>query len=70
MGRIKDLLRHPRTLQEKKANQVWPVRGRRKPKHLVCAWDDIWRSDLGDRCWKRYRKTQYRGGSREGSRRP
>ncbi len=34
------------------------VRGRRKPKHLPNAWDDISRSDT--RNWKAYRKTQWK----------
>ena len=56
MARVKDILRYPKTLQEIKANQDWPVRGRRK--HLPTAWDDQWR-DLS-RNWKKYRKTQYK----------
>jgi len=50
--------RHPKTLNEKKANQDWPVRGRRMSKRLPHFWDDIWNRTT--RCWKKTRKTQYR----------
>ena len=50
--------RHPKTLNEKKANQNWEVRGRRMSKRLPSAWDDVW--SKGTRCWKKTRKTQYR----------
>ncbi len=60
MGRIRDLLKYPRTHQERAANQDWPVRGKRTPRMLPTAWDDQWRSDIEDRSWKRHRKTQYK----------
>lgn len=52
--------RSMRTLQERRANQDWPVRGRRSPRMIPTAWDDIPRLDKDDRSWKRYRKTQYK----------
>lgn len=51
--------RHPKTLQEMKANQDWHVRWRRRSHMLPTAWDDVPRN-RDDRSWKRYRKTQYR----------
>ena len=54
------MFRHPRTLQEMKANQDWPVRGRRKPHRLPHSWDDEYRVDMDDRSWKRHRRTQYK----------
>jgi len=33
---------------------------RPKRKKLPTAWDDRMRSDFDDKCWKRYRKTQYK----------
>lgn len=34
------------------------IRGRRK--HLPSSWDDKCRSDYGIKCWKKYRKTQWK----------
>ena len=51
-------LRHPRTLQEKKENQDSWGRDKRKPKRLPDLYDDI--KKAVQRCWKKYRKTQYR----------
>lgn len=65
-------MRHPRTTQEKRLNEsqlcfirgkrtannlpfISP-RGKRKPKNLVSIWDDIWRSTIYDKCWKRNKK--------------
>jgi hypothetical protein len=53
-------LRNPRTTQERRANQDWPVRGRRLPNRLPEAWDDVPRRDADDRSWKRHRRTQYK----------
>lgn len=57
--------RYPRTTQERRENQeeyfdgvFLPCRGSRKPHRIIEAWDDIPRST--DRCWKRYRQTQYK----------
>ncbi len=66
MAKIKDMLREPKTLQEKKANQDWPVRSKRKWKTLITAWDDQWRSDMEDRSWKRHRRTQYKSRGQNG----
>lgn len=52
--------RHPRTYQESRENQEWDVRPKRKPKNLPSVYDDYHRSDLRDRCWKRFRRTQYK----------
>ena len=61
-------LRHPRTTQERRANQrelysefpdFVPYRGRRASHRLVNAWDDI-PKNRGDRSWKNYRRTQYK----------
>lgn len=55
--------RHPRTHNEQRANAGRlaedgepPIRGRRK--HLVTAWDDIYRRKQHN--WKRQRKTRWR----------
>lgn len=37
-----------------------PVRGARKAKSLPCLWDDHIRSNLDNKNWKRFRKTQYK----------
>jgi len=50
----------PKTTQERKANQDWPVRGRRSPRQLPDEYDDVHRSNIRQRSWKRYRKTQYK----------
>ena len=64
--------RHPRTLSEMRQyfkttcneiDVVIKVRGRRKPKRLPTAWDDIFRSDQG-RSWKHYRKYQWKENNR------
>lgn len=52
--------RHPRTYQEIRENQEWAVRPKRKPKNLPSVYDDYLRSDWDDRCWKRFRRTQYK----------
>ena len=48
-------LRHPHTQQERRENWEY-VRPKRR--RLPTAWDDFFKPE--DRCWKRYRKTQYR----------
>lgn len=53
-------LRNPRTTQEKRANQGGWRRAKRKPKNLPNAWDDILRSDMNHRTWKRHRRTQWK----------
>ena len=53
-------LRHPKTTQERRANQDGYARKKRCLHHLPSAWDDIGRSDWRDRSWKRHRKTQYK----------
>ena len=55
-------LRHPKTTQEKKllcdADISTYTRG--KKKHLPSAYDDLWRSDISDKSWKRQKiKRQY-----------
>lgn len=56
--------RHPQTSNEMRQfykttcnelDVVIKIRGKRRPKHLPTAWDDIFRSDQG-RCWKHNRK--------------
>jgi len=53
-------IRRVRTLQEKRANQEGWCRAKRRPHRLPDSWDDGDRTDWQDRCWKRYRKTQYK----------
>ena len=53
-------LRHPRTTQERRASLDGYCRPRRNIHNLPSAWEDIPRGDLYDRCWKRFRKTQYK----------
>lgn len=59
-------LRHPRTTQERRANQFVrgedrvPIRGRRASHMLPQAYDDIQNKSLRSRNWKRLRGTQYR----------
>lgn len=57
--------RNPKTTQERRNNQnEWvddyfmPIRGSRKPRRLVDAWDDIYIHH--DICWKSFRRTQYK----------
>lgn len=55
-------LRHPKTTQEKRllcdADISTYIRGKRK--HLPSAYDDLWRSDISDKSWKRQKiKRQY-----------
>lgn len=57
-------LRFPHTTQEKRANQELEyVRGKRHPKRLPDAWEDIPTTET--KCWKDKRKTQYRCGKRD-----
>ena len=65
------MFRPVRTANEKRAwdaatdDDGNPVRkNRRKPAELPSEWDDICRSDVDDRCWKRYRRTQHKRASR------
>lgn len=60
-------LRHPRTTQERRANQEGPgerlgrrtwCRAKRRCHRLPNAWDDM--IIYNQKCWKKYRKTQYR----------
>lgn len=58
--------RHPKTANEMRqyfaalCDEDYPVRvrGRRRPHRLPHAWDDYYVHR--ERCWKRYRKTQYK----------
>lgn len=65
------MYRHPRTTQEQRENGkrchvIWiddypiKIRPSRSMSHLPTCWDDIYRNDVRDRSWKKYRKTQYR----------
>ena len=57
--------RHPRTTQEKRQNQDWKyvkVRGKRHPRMLPDAWNDVCRTET--KCWKDKRKKQWRPESR------
>ena len=68
-GYGKTVLRRPRTTQERRAyfhDEIAEydvrVRGRRKPRMLPNAWDDLVRSDiLNHKTWKRHRRTQWKG---------
>jgi len=56
--------RRPRSTQEKRANQDYQtvpyrVRGKRRPRQLPDAWDDIPKANRG-RGWKTTRQTQYK----------
>jgi hypothetical protein len=60
-------LRHPRTTQERRRicgdqadSRYDPMvpEIHRKRRYIPHAWDDIWSE--GQRCWKKYRKTQWR----------
>jgi hypothetical protein len=66
--------RHPHTTQERRENGrrcnggikyydeeiVIYVRASRSFYHLPNVWDELWRGDMLDRNWKRFRKHQYR----------
>jgi hypothetical protein len=55
--------RYPRTTQELRQYYAYPefVRGRRRPRYLPHAWDDIYREICWNhKSWKLYRKTQWR----------
>lgn len=55
--------RSPKTFQERKelANaEEYGIKVRGRRKHLPTNYDDIPHSDHGIKCWKRYRKTQYK----------
>ena len=53
--------RRPKTTAEKRANQdrEWN-RGKRSVRRLPSNWDDLHRSSLEDRSWKKYRKTKWK----------
>ena len=55
-------MRRPKTTQERRWSEAYRkyTRPKRNRRNLVSAWDDIIRSDIYDRNWKRYRKTQYK----------
>ena len=62
------VLRRPRTTQERRAyfhDEIAEygvrIRGRRSAHALPNAWDDICRSDIFTKNWKKQRRTQYRG---------
>jgi len=52
----------PKTTQEKKWSEAHPeyVRAKRNRKNLPDYWDDLTRSDYGDRSWKKFRKKQWK----------
>lgn len=54
--------RRPHTQSERRQNSDPQyrefVRGKRK--NIVTSWDDLHRSDSGDRCWKRQRTTRWK----------
>jgi len=53
------IYRHPKTTQEKRQNQNCKYcRSKRKPQNLFDWYDEIEKHT--DRCWKSYRKTQYK----------
>jgi len=56
-----------KTTQERRWNGAWDdeefapkARAKRVGVNLPCDWDDLPRSDVDIRCWKRYRKTQWK----------
>jgi hypothetical protein len=60
--------RHPHTTQERRWAGAWnddevpvKVRSCRSARNLPSSWDDGLRTCWGDKCWKRYRKHQWRG---------
>lgn len=64
-------LRHPHTTQERRVNgkrsnfivvDGYEIKTRpsRNQINLPSAWDDLLNRSWDDRCWKRYRKTQYK----------
>lgn len=55
-----DVFRRPRTQQERRSWDAEFGRPGRAPRRLPTLWEDTYKSNLGDRCWKRYRATQYR----------
>lgn len=55
----KKYLRRPQTAQEKRANQEGWNRPSRNPHLLPDAWSwEEWRRY--ERCWKKFRRTQYK----------
>jgi hypothetical protein len=59
--------RYVHTLPERRANSVIDAeagepaaRASRRGRSLPSSWDDMVRSDYGDRCWKRHRKHQWK----------
>jgi hypothetical protein len=63
----KTILRRPRTTQERRAyfhDEISEydirIRGRRTPRQLPNAWDDMCRSDIfNHKSWKNHRNTQW-----------
>jgi hypothetical protein len=53
-------LRHPKTTQERRKFDKKYGRRKRCPSRLPDTYDDMPRSDIEDRSWKRHRKTQYK----------
>ena len=55
--------RSPRTHNENRQNSdpEYSDLVRSKRKNIVTAWDDVHRSDIGNRSWKRHRTTQWKG---------
>lgn len=67
--RYRKYFRKPRTkndrtqfyaLNDVELNVVIKIRGRRRPGALEYAWDDFVRSDWNGRCWKVYRRMQWK----------
>lgn len=52
-------LRHPKTTQEIRMWDRQYGRANRSPRHLPTLYDDI-PTPYNVRCWKKYRKTQYK----------
>ena len=53
-GRFSNAYRHPKTTQERRANQGYEgyVRGRRTGYNLPSSWDDVGRSNWHSKSWK------------------
>lgn len=50
--------RHPKTTQERRANQEGMCRAKRRPANVPSSWEDL--AKTSQRSWKCYRKSRYR----------
>lgn len=56
--KTKDIMRRPKTQNERRQNCSEDVRGKRKSTSVPTSWDDKIRSDIGDKSWKRNKKVK------------